>query len=86
MADRRFKRGDRRLGETRHQRTGWNNRLQRTVHGQLPELPGGLALIDREEDHFRAADEILERHEADAALFGPTRESVELSRLSPIMK
>src|SRR5271166_3830027 len=33
-----------------------------------PDLPGLGVLADREEDHFSAADQILERHVADAAL------------------
>jgi len=48
-----------------------------------PDVPGGLAVADREKDDLCLADEVLERHVATA---GSTRLSVELSRLSPIMK
>ena len=39
-----------------------NSLLQRTETRPAPELPGALALIDREEDDLRLADDILERH------------------------
>ena len=42
------------------------------AHGPrpAPDLPRRLAVLHREEDHLGPADEIVERHEADAALVG----------------
>ncbi len=46
---------------------GLNSRLQRTVQGQFHTCHAARALVDREEDDLRPADEVLERHVADAA-------------------
>src|SRR5215470_12239541 len=40
------------------------------IEGPLPELPGGLPLPDRKENHLCAANEILEWHISHAPLVG----------------